>query len=199
MTVTANSCAIPGIYTIFVTAQIGASASSIPYTITVAPSVIDVTASAQNLNLYNLAGQPSCPIDLIVNITSGVTIGSANSTLTALTTGGFLSGTNLTINNDGSIVGAGGAGGTIVGSNQSNCPDANGKPGGTALELLVTNVIINNNGTIGGGGGGGGAGEDLTGANPCIQYYPGTPGGGGAGSIPGVGGAPDNACTVAGK
>jgi hypothetical protein len=84
MTVTSNSCAVPGTYTIYVNATIGATASSTPYVVTIAPSVINITASANDVNLFNLAGTPSCPIDLTVNIASGVNIGATSTANAAL-------------------------------------------------------------------------------------------------------------------
>lgn len=188
LTFTSSSCAVVGTYTVQVVATIGAISTSTTYTLTVAPSVINITANANNVNLFNLAGTPSCPIDLTVNINAGVTVGSASTATAALTTGPFASGSNITINNNGRIAGRGGDGGDQSGHNLTSCPNANGKNGGNALDLATGGVIINNAGVIGGGGGGGGCGAGLSGANPCTTFRAGSGGGGGAGSAGGAGG-----------
>lgn len=189
LTFTSSSCAVPGVYQVQVVATIGALSTSTTYTLTVAPSVITISASTQNVNLWNLAGNPACPIDLTVNINNGVTIGSSSTATASLTTGAFASGSNITINNNGTIAGKGGNGGDDTGHNLTNCPNKDGKQGGNALDLACQGVIINNNGTIGGGGGGGGAGAELGGGNPCTTFRAGSGGGGGAGSTPGTGGS----------
>lgn len=74
---------------------------------------------------------------------NNATIG-ANSTGFALRTGPFAAGSQLTIINQGAILGLGGA--------------ANGGAGGTAFYADVPCTIDNTNGTIFGGGGGGGRG-----------------------------------------
>jgi len=78
-----------------------------------------------------------------VVIPSGVTIGSSNTSLAALRTGTGWNGT-LTIQNAGSIQGAGGA--------------ANSGMGGTAFLADASGVSLQNTGTIYAGGGGGGVG-----------------------------------------
>lgn len=87
---------------------------------------------------------------LVATIASGVYI-SSNSTGTAglTVTGAFPNG--VTLNNSGTIVGMGGAGG----KGQMN--GTTGGAGGTAL-LAQTAVTVNNSGIIAGGGGGGGGG-----------------------------------------
>jgi hypothetical protein len=61
LTFTSSSCAVPGVYTVQVVATVGGVSSSTTYTLTVAPSVIDITASTSNINLFNMAGTPICP------------------------------------------------------------------------------------------------------------------------------------------
>jgi hypothetical protein len=192
MTVEANSCAVPGVYTISINATIGAGSQSTTYTITIAPSVVDITASVNNLNLHNLIGNPSCGVSVTFNIDASVVIGSSNAGQPSLQTGPFGSGSDIIINNNGTIAGKGGRGGSNDGHNLNNCPDVDGQPGGNAIQLDFADAVINNNGTIGGGGGGGGAGGALSGGNPCFDYKAGTGGGGGAGATPGDGG-PDGA------
>jgi hypothetical protein len=194
LTFTSSSCAVVGTYTVQVVATIGVISTSTSYTLIVAPSVLTITANTQNENLFTLAGTPPCPIELTVNINAGVTIGSSNTGQPALTTGPFASGSSITINNNGTIAGAGGNGGSTLGDNGSgSCPNINGLPGGNALDLACQGVIINNTGTIGGGGGGGGAGADLSVLNQCTTSEEGASGGGGAGSVVGIGG-PDQGC-----
>ena len=193
LTFTSSSCAVPGTYVVQVVASLGAVSTYTNYTLVVAPSVINYSTSANNVNLFQLAGTPSCPISLTVNIAAGVSIGSISTAQPALTTGQFASGSDITINNNGTIAGAGGAGGTDAGHNLTSCPNFNGLPGGNALDILCGGVTVNNNGTIGGGGGGGGAGAELGGGNPCTAFRVGGSGGGGAGSAPGAGGA-DQGC-----
>ena len=80
---------------------------------------------------------------------------------------------NVTINNNGSIIGAGGAGGTSVG----------GTDGGDAINVTATGVVINNTSTgfIAGGGGGG--------RGRVVNSGRGTSNGGGGGAGGGRGGA----------
>ena len=189
MTITANSCAVPGTYFISVNATVGVTASTVTYTLVVAPSIINITTSGNNINLFTLAGTPSCPIDLTVNISGGVIIGSTSTGSAALATGAFASGSNITINNSGTIAGKGGDGGDDQGHNLTTCPNKDGKNGGNALDLGCGGVVINNAGAIGGGGGGGGCGEELSGGNPCGSFREGGSGGGGAGSSPGSAGS----------
>ncbi len=188
MTITASSCAEPGIYQISVNATIGSSSQSVIYTLTVLPSVVDITTSVNNLNLHSLVGSPSCGISATFNIAAGVEIGSTTTANAALQTGTFGSGSDIVINNNGLIAGRGGNGGEHRGNALSaDCSEMNGKAGGPALELNIQGVTINNNGTIGGGGGGGGGGAGRT--NNCAESRSGGGGGGGAGVLPGTGGA----------
>ncbi|HLP20395.1 MAG TPA: hypothetical protein VK174_08840, partial [Chitinophagales bacterium] len=189
LTFTSSSCAVPGTYQVQVVATIGVLSSSTTYTLIIAPSVINISASTNNVNLWNLAGNPACAISATVNIAAGVTIGSTSTATAALTTGPFASGSSIGINNAGRIAGKGGDGGDDTGHNLNNCPNKDGKQGGNALDLQCSGVTVTNSGTIGGGGGGGGAGAELGGGNPCTAFRAGSGGGGGAGSTPGAGGS----------
>lgn len=86
------------------------------------------------------------PKDIIIN--SGVTIGGTSASEEALeiSTGGL--GT-ITITNNGTLIGAGGA--------------ANGGAGGDAFEAFVACTLVNNGSIIAGGGGGGRGGNGGTG------------------------------------
>lgn len=92
----------------------------------------------------------------IVNINSGVIVGSSNTAVAALRTGTGRSGA-LTINNAGEIQGAGGP--------------ANSGVGGPALNIQQTGVVVNNTGAIRGGGGGGGHGGAGGQGGPGYYYY----------------------------
>ncbi len=189
LTFTSTSCAVPGVYQINVVATIGVLSSTATYTLTVAPSVLNITASTTNVNLWNLAGNPSCPVDITYNVSNGVIIGSNSTGQAAMYTGTFAGGSNITINNNGIIAGRGGDGGNdSLHGVFTTCLFIDGKQGGNAIDIGCPGVVINNAGTIGGGGGGGGAGGALGGGNPCFTFYCGTGGGGGAGYTPGVGG-----------
>ena len=190
LTFTSSSCAVTGTYVVTVIATLGAVQTTTNYTLIVAPSVMNITASANNVNLWALAGSPSCPVQLTVNIGNGVTIGSASTTLPALNTGNFAGGSLITIDNAGIIAGAGGMGGSDSGYGGAftNCPNVDGQAGGDAISIGSAGITINNTGTIGGGGGGGGAGGGLSGGNPCFSDKAGTGGGGGAGTAVGPGG-----------
>jgi hypothetical protein len=131
-------------------------------------------------------------VSLTVNIDAGVTIASSSVTTPAFKVGNFASGSSITINNAGSIIGKGGNGGDKVGYGTylGGCGGVgNGQDGGNALELNGNGVVINNTGTIAGGGGGGGGGADLSITLCTLDIRPGNGGGGGAGVTPGTGGA----------
>ncbi len=186
---TSTSCAVPGTYQINVVATIGVLSTTTIYTLTVAPSVLNITVSATNVNLWNLAGNPSCPVDITYNVSAGVVISSSLTSQAALFSGTFAGGSNIVLNNAGIIAGRGGDGGSdSLHGVFTTCLYIDGLPGGNAIDISCPGVSINNSGTIGGGGGGGGAGGALGGGNPCFTYYSGTGGGGGAGYSPGAGG-----------
>lgn len=110
---------------------------------------ITISTDEKQINIEDIAlsqgWNGSTPVE--VNINSGVYIWSDFSNKPALTTGGpFPNG--LTINNNGFILGRGGAGGTLNSTGAT--------AGGDAIVISSTNVTINNNGYIAGGGGGGG-------------------------------------------
>ena len=191
LTFTSSDCAPIGTYIITVIAGLGAVQTTVNYTLVVAPSIMNITTSADNINLWQMAGSPSCPVSLTVNIANTVTIGSTTTALAAVSTGNFAGGSLITLDNAGTITGRGGDGGddSGYGGAFTNCPNVDGHAGGDAIAIGSSGVTINNTGTIGSGGGGGGAGGGLSGGNPCFQDKAGTGGGGGAGTNPGVGGS----------
>jgi len=118
-------------------------------------------------------------------IYEGVTVGSTSRTVPALSTGVWPAGLVPTLEVNGRIQGAGGAGGAV--SNVSG----NGKPGlsgGTALKVEDV-IVLEGTGEIWGGGGGGGSGALAEGGGS---------GGGGAGAVPGAAGALGGTGSVAG-
>jgi hypothetical protein len=202
MTISSN-CPPAGVYTITVQALIGVTSSYATYTLTVTgTSPIHITASASNVDLAALIGAGHCAGSDTIYVDAGVTICSSNPSLPAMTTGAIPAGGSLVIINNGSIIGAGGDGGSDPGSvASSSCPTANGQNGGDAIFIAssITTKIINN-GTIASGGGGGGAGAALSAASlsTCIfsgGAAPGASGGGGAGCSGGAGGA-NGGCNV---
>lgn len=182
---------------------------------------IVISSSRYNFNLYselqalNWGGGPAI---VTVTINSGVYIGSNSTSTHSFDTGGtYTSPMDITIINNGYILGRGGDGSSAVytPNNGGNCwytPDA--QSGGPAFRA-TTNVKIYNNGTIGGGGGGGGHGETAWGTGSWDGYqwttvmYQGGGGGGGAGypggsgasgmnSGSGIGGAGSSGSTTSG-
>ena len=161
------------------------------------PTVWSATISTpqQEMNLYTWATGQGYPgtIDAEITVAPGVYIWSDNTAVSALTIPNGFGSNNLTVVNQGYIMGKGGNGtaytppGAVVG--------VLGNPGGPAISLLTPVTIDNTfpNGYIGGGGGsasqainsggGGGAGGGHGGATPAAGNYglggaigqPGTP------------------------
>jgi hypothetical protein len=122
-------------------------------------TVVDITSSTQNVDLYALAGSPTDPVTLIVNVADGVIIGSSSTSTPAFNVGSFPAGSiiYLNIGSNAYIVGRGGNGGARVAGRGDNGPSKPGTAGGNALYTRHT-TYLTNNGIIGGGGGGGGGG-----------------------------------------
>ncbi len=135
-----------------------------------------LSSSANNVNIFALAGSPSGPVNLEVTVNSGVVIGSSSATA-AMRIMGFAAGSQITLINRGQILGAGGLGGDGYIASGNWPVETAGLPGRAALEV-GQNVSIDNIGSIFGGGGGGGAGARTT--NRSTQGYGGH-GGNGAG------------------
>lgn len=105
-------------------------------------------------------------------VSSGVVIGSNDTTLPGLDVGSWPGGITLTLANNGFIVGRGGNG-----ENLQPSPDIPAQDGGDAFYTRQAISVDNTNGVIGGGGGGGGHGSPP---------YSGGGAGGGAGDAPGL-------------
>ena len=146
-----------------------------PYEVIIAADEPDVVI---RLKADQLGYDGSSGAIINVVIESGVEIYASNSQNPALSTGAFPGSTLVSIQNYGTISGAGGKGGNGVHVGTA------GAPGGTAFEALVP-VSISNYGIIrgGGGGGGGGSNEEDEGISG------GGGGGGGQGRVGGAGGA----------
>ena len=160
-------------------AQAGASAFSFA-----------ISADTTNVNLRTAAitagwNQTSA---LTCTINSGVVVYSTSTGTYAMTvSGSFPNGVSLV--NNGTILGKGGAGGQ-----SANYVTPPGNPGGPALNVTSAVSITNASGRIAGGGGGGGCGSNyaeciVTTKTGCIQYQFYTSGAGGGGIGNGAGGA----------
>jgi hypothetical protein len=153
----------------------------------------DITENVSNWNLIAQIGfTPGVNVDVVINIASGVIVSSTSTATAALNISGLPADSTITINNDGHIIGMGGAGGQ--GGELATDPSGNGSAGGPAIVGPGTgvSVTINNaSGRVwgGGGGGSGGAyGEDYLEGPAEPSYAGGGGGGGGAGGGAGGGG-----------
>lgn len=139
-----------------------------------------IAFNMQNVNLYQLAGSPAIAGNYTFTINSGVYIGSTSTSTASLNTGTWPGGSNITLINNGNVLGRGGNGGNGGAGSSLGAGQAGGA-GGNAINLSYPLTIDNTNGNIWGGGGGGGGG--------CAVSTPaGTGGGGGQGSYLATGG-----------
>jgi hypothetical protein len=147
-----------------------------PWTLRFSDVKAEPTVLRQILNDQGYNGRN--PVALAVTIDASAVLGSV------LSTGNFPRGSTILILNLGTIVGAGGAGGT--GANPNGSAGV-GSVGGHGFDLNSTTAIkvqIINRGTIAAGGGGGGGGDDSGGVGGG-----GGGGGGGSGYATALGGA----------
>jgi hypothetical protein len=127
-----------------------------------------IAANTTNYNLKSAAiaagWNQTAPLDATVTINSGVYVYSTSTGAYAFQTGvTFPAGTILRLINNGTILGAGGAGGNgrSIASGYVATGGTNGGAGGPGL-LAQQAITITNNGSIsGGGGGGGGSGVSI--------------------------------------
>jgi hypothetical protein len=140
--------------------------------------ILTISSNTTNYNVRTSAiaagWNQSSAVGVLVTINTNVVVGSSSTGSYALDTGPFPTGSSVTIVNNGSILGAGGAGGN---------GDVDGSSGGPAIRSQVT-TTINNLGIVGGGGGGGGGGTSFV----FKDAYGGGGGGGGQGQNGGAGG-----------
>lgn len=136
-------------------------------------SSIDITTNQINLDLYTYAttnGYPgSGPVTVV--IAPGVYVYANTTSSSGLKIPSAFGAGNLTLVNNGYIVGQGGYGGTL-----SAGAYISAQPGGPAMRIS-TPIIFTNNGFVAGGGGGGAAGFVQT--PNLLRIH--APGGGGAG------------------
>ncbi len=112
----------------------------------------NITADMFNFNsstvLANSSWDGVTPVILIVNIAEGIVVSGNNTSTPAFVVNAIPSGSQVYINNNGYIIGMGGAG----------YNSTKGQNGGVAISTN-TPLVISNSGIIGGGGGGGGGGS----------------------------------------
>ena len=134
--------------------QGGHDSADAGFNITISSDQTNYNLSSDLQNNYGWNGTD--PINVTLTINSSINVYST-STATPAITAHLVSGSTLTINNSGNVVGRGGAGGTAGSPN-----GVAGGAGGDAISLQnVTSTINNQSGAViagGGGGGGGGAG-----------------------------------------
>ncbi len=158
--------------------------------------VITISVDTANYNIYNdlRDNQGWNEIDtptVILNINAGVTVYSNSTATSALATGALPVTSSVTINNSGTIMGKGGAGGSggnisvdacSFGCAYSGTGGGNGGDGGDAIATQVDITLNNTSGNIYSGGGGGGAsGGGAIGTGVYMALTTGAAGGGGAG------------------
>lgn len=182
--ITGNSCTIDNITEDTVISVIPKCSST--YTLSAGECLRTINLTATSSANYNIFSQASSPADKVVvnlNINSGIVLSSSSTASPALTTGtGWVSGSVININNNGRILGMGGAGG-IGGASYSG--NTAGYPGGPAIVLQYPVTITNTGDIFGGGGGGGGSTWwDLVNTLSC-----GGGGGGGQGAANSSGGS----------
>lgn len=146
-----------------------------------------ISSNQLNANLRTLAVNAGWNQSSAVSatISSGVTVYSNATGTPALTINGSWPG-GITLVNNGTIAGMGGAGGQGSGYPPgTSIPAGPGGAGGNAISLGVNCTINNASGTIAGGGGGGGGGGRGIGPNPmnaaCGPVSIAAGGGGGGG------------------
>lgn len=148
-------------------------------------------AYTYNSNTINLgiqaalvSGYVAGKTDLTITISAGVYIYSNSTSTPALYIAGFVSGDNVTVVNNGYIMGMGGKGGGTTGGTQ-----VAGSAGGPALSMGCSITLANNGYILGGGGGGagitggGGGGAGGGAGGDYNSTYP-----GGIGGSPGLSG-----------
>ncbi|MFN8322890.1 MAG: hypothetical protein U0T74_09550 [Chitinophagales bacterium] len=154
------------------------------------------SANSNGNNFSTQVGSPTVPKKWCVYVNAGVTLGASSQGGVALSFAGLPGGSEVTLYNNGSIIGGGGNGGNGGQESDAFCqgdaPGTNGQNGGDAIVSSGTvKVFVINTGLIAGGGGGGGGGS-----GGCRAWGG---GGGGGRGIPGGngGGGPGGGGTKA--
>lgn len=148
--------------------------------------VINISSNACKVDFYNSYARNMPAKKYLINIAAGVTVSGCSQGDTALSFSNMIAAAEITINNYGTIAGAGGKGGNAAinqGCFFAGTSALPGLNGGAAVAAKAGVVVrINNYGIVAGGGGGGGGSGGTT-----ISNYGGG-GGGGAGIVGGAGG-----------
>lgn len=175
-----------------------------------------ITANVSNLTIApsSIPGYVAGMSIVQISIGAGVVVSASSTGSYALQIAAFASGDEVTLINNGTIVGMGGAGG--AGISTVGSPPFPGLAGGPALKVNSA-ISITNNGTIAGGGNGGAGGTAAKASTKSATTHGGGGGGGRSGltnsaggegtvvsksgspgtfSAPGVGGAGANSSTV---
>lgn len=144
-----------------------------PFTITIASDTSNFNLAS---TLTSLGWDGIAPVKGTVTINSGIVVSASTTANAGFATGAsFPQSSDITVTNNGYIIGMGGKGGNGGGSGTPYA--TNGLPGGAGLaftgDTAGTKIALVNNGIIAGGGGGGG------GAQSNAQSYRGPGGGGG--------------------
>lgn len=162
------------------------------------PFRIAITSNTNDVNVRNYAIAQGWDQSkwVILTVNSGVVVSTASagaSSYAMTISGSFPKG--LTIINNGTIVGRGGAGGTGGGSPNTTVATLTGVTGGAGARgmLVETGCVVINNGMIAGGGGGGGGGLGVTGIASTYRVWAGGGGGGGGAGFGSAGSAGVNA------
>lgn len=143
-----------------------------------------ITSNTSILNAFTFASNSGWDqtTNLLIRINSGVIVGSSSISNAALNVSGVYP-YGITIENNGTIVGMGGAGATGVNGSTTGTV---GGAGGTAIAVSSPVTIINN-GVIAGGGGGGSSGTGGSykrkASSTTSTPYRGGGGGGGQSSL----------------
>jgi hypothetical protein len=150
---------------------------------------ITIAGNTQNYDVWSaVSSNPTYSAgktNATITINPGVTVGSASTgSYAMLVPAAFSPGDNVTIVNNGYIVGTGAGGGP--GGSASSGTGGTGGTGGNALYVNRPTTVTNNNSIGAGGGGGGGGGGGFS--SPRTAGGGGGGGGGGAGNNVGGGG-----------
>jgi hypothetical protein len=147
-----------------------------------------IASHTQNYNLSTAAvaagWNGTDPLLATVTVNTGIVVGSSSTGAYAFTIPSLPAGSEVTIINNGYIVGKGGVGGSGTPTHTA------GAAGGPALSVAYATTINNGSGVVGGGGGGGGAGDLIPFVPDEEPGHPAGFGGGGAGYDIGANGSP---------
>ena len=156
---------------------------------------LTISGDTSNYNIYNNRGGTYVAGLSDVTLVNNATISSTSTGTAALDTGtGWTSGDVITIDNNSTVVGDGGNGGTGASMNTATVSSSAtaGGAAGHAVNIQFATTIDNTGGTLSGGGGGGGGGAGVfvqTNIKGSTQLGAAGGGGGGGGFGGGAGGA----------